>query len=259
VVQILSNLLGNAEKFTERGGRVVVSLRRKGPSVAALRVSDTGAGIPKVLLGRLFEPFTQAPQTKERNRGGLGLGLAMVKGLVELHGGSVRIESEGPGRGTEVTIELPLEHRRAAPAPSPAPRPVARPHRVLVVEDNPDSAETLQAVLTLGGHAVNVVPDGPSALELARTFRPEVVICDIGLPGMDGYDVARVFRSEDALRDIYLVALSGYAQPEDADHAMRAGFDCHLAKPIDPGELQQLLARLSGALPHQRDLGWSPH
>lgn len=240
LVQALSNLLGNCEKFTPRGGRVVVGLQRDGSHVY-LRVRDTGIGIAAPLLERVFEPFAQAPQANDRTRGGLGLGLAMVKGLVELHGGTVSIASAGEGLGTEVTIGLLLE-ARFAPAADRSEPPETRSRRVLLIEDNADSADSLSAALTILGHVVEVAYDGATGLERARRFRPEVAICDIGLPGMDGYAVARVFRADEALRSVHLVALTGYAQPEDLHRATEAGFDRHVAKPTSLETLRRVLA-----------------
>jgi two-component system CheB/CheR fusion protein len=241
LVQALSNLLGNAEKFTPKGGQVLVTLEREGGNVI-LVVRDTGAGIAPEVRGHLFEPFTQAPQTMDRSRGGLGLGLAMVKGLVDLHGGTIGISSEGPGRGTEVSVSLPLE---AQPAPVTTPtEPVpARCRKVLVIEDNVDSAESLMYALSISGHEVQVAYDGPTGLAFAREFRPEIVICDIGLPVMDGYAVAKAFRAEPMLKGTYLIALSGYAQPDDLQRATRAGFDDHVAKPTRLEKLDRLLAK----------------
>jgi two-component system CheB/CheR fusion protein len=241
LIQVVSNLLGNAEKFTQRGGSVVVSLERKGRQVA-LRVRDTGSGIPPELRERLFEPFAQAPQTLERARGGLGLGLAMVKGLVELHGGTVGIASAGVGMGTEITVLLPLAPAPAQVAPA-AELSDGPPRRVLIVEDNHDVAYSLLEVLTLLGHEGRMAHDGPAALALARESRPEIVLCDLGLPGMDGYAVAKAFRGDKALQGIYLVALSGYARPEDIRHAREAGFDRHVAKPLGMQQLRDVLAR----------------
>jgi PAS domain S-box-containing protein len=239
LVQVVSNLLGNAEKFTPRGGTVTVSLEVRGPEVV-LRVRDTGVGIAPELIGGLFEPFAQGPQTMDRSRGGLGLGLAMVKGLIELHGGSVQLSSEGVGRGAEVTVSLPLA---AAPAKAagPAARATAAAHRVLVIEDNVDAATCLYDGLSLMGHEVRIVHRGAAGLEVARTFRPEVVLCDIGLPEMDGYEVAAAFRADPALRGAHLIALSGYARPEDRQRAVEAGFDHHVAKPPAFGELARLI------------------
>ncbi len=243
LIQVVSNMLGNAEKFTERGGLVRVILRRREPWIE-LVVRDTGAGIPRELLEHLFEPFAQAPQTIERSRGGLGLGLAMIKGIVELHGGTVRADSAGPGHGTEVLVQLPLvahlieELPRHEERPAPAPRV---PRRVLVVEDNEDAAESLRDVLTMFGHTVEITGDGRTALAHARVFRPDVVLCDLGLPGMDGFAVARAFRADEMLLGTYLVALSGFARAQDAQRSLEAGFDHHLAKPVDLDALAQLI------------------
>lgn len=197
------------------------------------------------MIRRLFEPFAQAPQTSDRGRGGLGLGLAMVKGLVELHRGKVTLSSEGLGRGTEVTVLLPLdgEAAQSAPAPAPSPALARRPRRVLIIEDNPDSADSLKEALQLYGHRVESASDGAQGLALAREFRPEVALCDIGLPGADGYQLARQFRADDALRRTYLVAVTGYAQPEDRQRAAAAGFDAHFAKPPDLDALERLLGQ----------------
>lgn len=242
LVQVLSNLLGNAEKFTPRHGTVVVSLQRDDDRKIALRVRDSGVGIDANVLPHVFESFVQGPQTIDRARGGLGLGLPMVKGLVDLHGGSVIVSSKGQGRGTEVTILLP-----AAPAPEQAAAPAleADPspaRRVLVIDDNLDNAESLQMSLKLDGHDVRVAYDGPSGLDLARTFHPDVVVCDIGLPGLNGYDVARAFRADEALARIALIALSGYTRAEDAMRAAEAGFDRHLGKPVQVEELERLIS-----------------
>jgi two-component system CheB/CheR fusion protein len=240
ITQILTNVLGNAEKFTPRGGTVFVNLQRF-EQEAMLRVSDTGAGIEPDVLERVFEPFTQAPQTMDRARGGLGLGLSTVKGLVELLGGKVKMTSAGLGQGSELTITLPLTTPpHANPVRRQAPTPSKR--RILVVEDNEDAADTLCAALTVIGHVVEVAYDGLDALEHARKFGPDVVFCDIGLPGLDGYDVARGFRADETLRDTYLVALSGYALPQDLQRALDAGFNRHVAKPPSMPQLIQLIA-----------------
>jgi two-component system CheB/CheR fusion protein len=230
LAQVIGNLLANALKFTPRGGRVDVGLRREG-NQAVLTVRDNGVGITPEICARIFEPFIQAPQTLDRSRGGLGLGLAMVKGLVELHGGMVDVTSGGPGLGCEFTVRLPLVAAPQAKA-APAPRaPTSQRRRVLVIEDTVDAADALCDLLALEGHDTRVAYDGPSGIAMARDFRPDVVFCDIGLPEMDGYEVARAMRADDALRGMYLVALSGYARPEDREHSAQAGFDCHLAKP----------------------------
>jgi two-component system CheB/CheR fusion protein len=245
LAQVLGNLLGNAAKFTSRGGAVTVNVRHEGSRVALL-VQDDGAGIAPEVCERLFQPFSQAPQTLDRTRGGLGLGLVTVKGLVELHGGSVAIASDGLGRGTEVSFRLPV-----AVGPDEAPRPVPEARsarrRVLVIEDNDDAASTLGAVLELCGHEVRVALDGPSGFAEAHAFFPDVVLCDLGLPGMTGYDVARALRADGALGKPLLVAMSGYAQPEDRQRALDAGFDRHVAKPTPLAKLEQVLAEARAA------------
>ncbi len=243
LTQAFSNVLGNAEKFTPRGGEVVVSLECFGGSAVA-RVSDSGAGIAPDVLPHVFEIFQQAPQTIDRSRGGLGLGLPTVKGLIDLHHGQVSIASEGPGHGTELTIQLPV---REAPkvAPTVEAPPETPPRRVLVIEDNVDSAESLKDALVYWGHEVQVAFDGPSGLAAAPAFRPDVVICDIGLPGMDGYDVARAFRADPRSRGVQLVALSGYTQAADLEKASAAGFVRHLAKPVRLDTLDRLFAELT--------------
>jgi two-component system CheB/CheR fusion protein len=179
----------------------------------------------------------------DRNTGGLGLGLALVKSVVELHGGEVAAHSEGFGKGAEFTVRLPIQPE-PAPAATPEPELVQRARRVLVIEDNEDAAESLKEALALDEHEVALARDGPAGLEKARSFKPEVVLCDIGLPGMDGYAVARAFRSDAELHDIPLVALTGHALPEDLERVKRAGFDRHVAKPPEIGVLERTLAEL---------------
>ena len=194
-------------------------------------------------LARLFEGFT-GPAGEDRNAAGLGLGLTVVRGLVELHGGSVAAESDGPGRGSRILIRLPLLDPARAEAPDPAPHPAASPgRRVLVIDDHEDGAESLRLLLEASGHSVEVAHDGRTGLELARRFAPDVVLCDIGLAdGPSGYDVARALRSDVAAAGACLVALTGYGQEEDLRRAKEAGFDLHRTKPIDPAELQRLVA-----------------
>lgn len=243
LAQLLGNLLQNSAKFTPRGGRVGVSVEVD-DGQAVIRVRDTGAGIDAGLLRTVFEPFVQAERTLARSRGGLGLGLPLVKGLAELHGGSVEARSAGPGAGAEMVVRLPLASARAVPGPADGDgEPGAGGHgrRVLVVDDNVDAAESLCDVVAFLGHAVEAVHDGPTAVARVRERHPDVVLCDIGLPGMDGYEVARAIRSEPDLADVRLVAVSGYAQPEDRARARRAGFDAHVAKPADPTEIGRLL------------------
>jgi PAS domain S-box-containing protein len=246
LAQVLGNLLHNAGKFTPRGGRVEVVLEAERKGEATLRVRDTGFGIDPAVLPRLFEPFAVGDLALDRTRGGLGLGLALVKRLVDLHGGRVSARSDGPGRGSEFTIVLPLLEDAAAGAPSWAPaarREPDEPRRVLVIDDNVDAAETLRDILEMAGHAAVVAHDGPSALAVARAFGPDAVLCDIGLPGMDGYAVARALRRDPALAGVFLVALTGYALPDDVRRATDAGFDAHVAKPPPLEEIDALLRR----------------
>ncbi len=240
ISQVVGNLLQNARTFTPRGGRVVVTARSAGGS-AEIRVRDDGVGMDAELLGRLFRPFVQADRTLARSNGGLGLGLALVKGFTELHGGKVSATSEGPGKGSEFVVGIPLASRGRA-APSPAGRSgAAGRRRVLVVDDNVDAAESLADLLRLLGHEVTVAHDGPSAIEQASRDLPDVVLCDIGLPGLDGYEVARALRGNPALARAVLVALSGYTGEDDVKRAFAAGFDRHLAKPADPFEVERLV------------------
>jgi two-component system CheB/CheR fusion protein len=243
IAQAVGNLLQNAAKFTERGGHVVLALEEDATRrMAVIRVGDTGVGIGADVLPRLFQAFTQADSTLDRSRGGLGLGLALVKGLVEMHGGTVEARSDGLGMGAEFTIRLPLDPE-AADSGSADVGPLRAPaRRVLIIEDNVDGADMLRQALELGEHEVEVAYNGPDGLNKARVFKPEVVLCDIGLPGMDGYDVARALRSDPALRTVFLVALTGYALPEDLAKALDAGFDQHLAKPPSLDLLEQVLA-----------------
>ena len=244
VAQIVGNLLHNAAKFTSPGGRVRVALERE-PGCAVIRVSDDGEGIAPEMLPRIFEAFTQGDDGLHRSRGGLGLGLALVKGLAERHGGSVEARSAGAGRGAELVVRLPLVPAQA-PAPcraSPRPPP-APPRRVLVVEDNVDAADTLADLLRGWGHVVEIAHDGGAALERARALRPDVVLCDVGLPGIDGYAVARAIRGDPALASTFLVALTGYALAEDQRRAADAGFSRHLAKPVPAHVLEEVLASL---------------
>ncbi len=239
LAQVVANLLHNAAKYTQNGGRIELGAERQNGEVV-LRVRDNGMGIPDEMLGRIFDLFTQVDRSLSRSEGGLGVGLTLVRSLVTMHDGSVAARSEGPGQGTEFEIRLPaaahvevtLDNSTEHPAP-PASR------RVLVVDDNADSAESLAMILSLRGHEARTALDGPQALAVAREFRPAVVMLDIGLPGMDGYEVARRLRSEHD--GILLVALTGYGQDEDRRRSKEAGFDHHLVKPVDFAVLQEVM------------------
>jgi signal transduction histidine kinase len=240
ISQLVGNLLQNAAKFTPAAGKVELSLRAVN-GCAEILVSDTGAGIPPELASELFEPFMQGKQSLARTEGGLGLGLALVKGIVELHGGSVCAHSEGLGKGSTFTVRIALLPGEVLhPAPVAPGSGAMRTRRVLVVDDNTDAADTLAELASMFGHTAEVAYDGATALAKARADPPDVVLCDLGLPGLTGYDVARVLRAERS--GIRLVAVSGYAQPEDIASATEAGFERHIAKPIDPEALRELLA-----------------
>jgi PAS domain S-box-containing protein len=244
LAQVFGNLLDNALKFTERGGAVAVRLAVDEPArQARVSVRDTGMGIDPDMLPRLFGVFAQSDRSLDRSRGGLGLGLAVVKGLVELHGGEVSAASAGAGKGAEFSVALPLEPEPAALAngTTPKPAPAVEPLRVVVVEDNHDAADSLRLLLELRGHHVAVAYSGPEGVDKVLAERPDVVVCDIGLPGFDGYEVARRLRQLPGLEKTVLVALTGYGQDEDRRRSQEAGFDQHLVKPADPAELERVL------------------
>jgi signal transduction histidine kinase/DNA-binding response OmpR family regulator len=247
LAQVLENLLHNASKYTEPGGHALLSAGREGEEIV-VRVSDDGMGIAPDLLPRVFEPFVQAHQPPNRRRGGLGLGLTVVRSLVELHGGRISARSDGPGRGSTFEVRLPAlpADARLPAGGEPAPRSVARPGngharlRVAVVEDNADIRETLRELLQLHGHEVLEAVDGPSGLELVLAETPDVALVDIGLPGMDGYAVAERVRA--AGSSVRLVALTGYGRLEDRARSGGVGFDAHLVKPVELDELTRALA-----------------
>jgi PAS domain S-box-containing protein len=240
LAQVVGNLLSNAVRFTRDGGRVTAAVADRGGAVE-IAVRDEGVGIEPEQVERMFEPFAQAESSLARTQGGLGLGLALVKGLVELHGGAVRARSDGAGRGAEFAFTLPA----AASAPAPG-EPLAfahtQPLSILIIEDNVDAGDSLAAILELEGHRVRVARDGSSGVALARELKPDFVLCDIGLPDLSGYEVAHALRRDGALRRTRLVAVSGYAQPEDVRRAAEAGFDQHVAKPPSLERLHEVLA-----------------
>jgi signal transduction histidine kinase len=245
LTQVLNNLLDNAAQYTSRGGRVEVRARAdEARRQAAVSVADTGAGIEPALLPRVFHVFAQGEQGIDRARGGLGLGLAMVHGLVELHGGTVEAASEGLGRGSVFTVRLPLEPEPEALTEVPkSPSAIGVPMlRVLVVEDNPDAATSLQLLLEVLGHEVRVARTGPEGVEEAGAWKPDAVISDIGLPGIDGYEVARQVRRLPGMERAVLVALTGYGSEEDRRRSRESGFDRHLVKPAEAIDLQRALA-----------------
>jgi PAS domain S-box-containing protein len=252
LAQVVANLLNNAAKYTEKGGRIWLTVATEGEEVV-LRVRDTGLGIAAEMLPRVFELFTQADRSLDRSQGGLGIGLTLVRHLVEMHGGQVGASSDGLGEGSEFVVRLPVLSQireggmaRAKPDPSFAAPPC---RRILIADDNEDFAELTGRLLERkGGHKVKVVYDGPAALEAARAFQPEAAFLDIGLPGINGYDLAQQLRQEPGLEEVLLVALTGYGQESDRRHALEAGFDEHLTKPTQFDTLQRVLAEKAGAV-----------
>ncbi|HEV8334923.1 MAG TPA: ATP-binding protein [Candidatus Polarisedimenticolia bacterium] len=243
LAQVMSNLLDNAGKFTPAGGRVTVKLAAGDEAV--LTVCDTGIGIEPDVLPRIFESFTQADHSLDRPRRGLGLGLSVTKGLITLHEGSIEAESAGAGRGASFTVRLPREPELPALLErSHATRAASKRLRVLVVEDNRDAAETLRLLLVACGYEVFVAYTGPDGVEAAGSTSPDIVLCDIGLPGMDGFGVAAALRQSPTTAHARLIAVTGYGQEEDRRRALEAGFDVHLVKPVDP---EKLLSHLNAA------------
>ena len=242
--QVLTNLLNNAAKYTESGGHIWLTAAAEGDRVV-LRVRDSGIGIDPPLIPRLFELFVQGERRMERSAGGVGVGLALVKKLVEMHGGSVHVFSAGLGRGSEFVVRLPLVDiapRATAPHTTRESRPAGkRSLRILVVDDNVDAADGLKMLLELSQEQVRVAYDGESALKIARDFRPQVVLLDVGMPRMDGYEIARRLKAAPETRETVLVAVTGWGQPEDRKRSREAGFDHHLVKPVEPSTLERLL------------------
>jgi signal transduction histidine kinase/ActR/RegA family two-component response regulator len=246
LTQIFSNLLHNASKFTEHGGKIALRARRSGSDVE-VAVSDTGVGIAPDMLEKIYELFLQGDRSLERRHGGLGIGLTIVKRLVELHQGSVVARSDGSGAGSTFTVTLPLaattaEHAVAEEVAAPT---AAEPQRILVADDNPDSVESLSALLEQSGHEVRTACDGASAVAAAEAFRPEVVLLDVGMPNMNGYEACRRIREHEWGRNMLVIALTGWGQREDRARSQAAGFDQHFVKPVDPKILLAYLNRHS--------------
>ena len=235
------NLLVNSLKFTPPHGRIDVSAQRRGP-VAYVEIADTGIGMSESLLRHVFEPFVQGAAALDRSEGGLGIGLTLVKNIVELHGGTVTASSRGADQGSTVSLTFPLcETQKIVEDTSVPPQARRSASKILIVDDNQDSADTLAMVLRIEGHEVHVANDGPHALSLAARLQPEVVVLDIGLPGMNGYEVARRLRRMQLNGDIRLIAVTGYGQEDDLRATSDAGFERHLTKPVDPAELARII------------------
>ena len=241
LAQAIGNLLVNAAKFTPEKGKVSVALTRT-PDSAVLEVADTGLGIDPDMLRRLFQPFAQAERSLSQSLGGMGLGLALVKGLVELHGGEVSAHSDGPDQGARFTIKLPLDEKGAvARGGSNANGASAGRRKVLVIEDNVDAATNLRQALEHWDHEVEVARSGPEGLDKARQFDPDFVLCALGLRGMDGYDVARAFRADEQLKNVHLVSTSSGVPPQDMERAAQAGFERHLSEPSSVETIDEIL------------------
>ncbi len=243
--QVFANLLNNAAKYMDKGGQIWLQVRREADMVV-VSVRDTGIGIPAAMLSNIFQMFTQVDHSTHRAQGGLGIGLTLVQLLVEMHGGRVEACSRGEGKGSEFIVRLPLHRDATATARNSLDdRPPSMPdRRVLVVDDNRDAAHSLGLLLELLGVEVRVVNDGPAALQILPAFRPNVVLLDIGMPGMDGYEVARQIRQQSEWRDLVLIALTGWGQEEDRHRSSQAGFDHHLLKPADMRALKSLFMSL---------------
>lgn len=243
IAQVVSNLLNNAAKYTPAGGRITLSVKRLGGEVA-IAVADNGVGISEEMKPRVFDLFTQVDGETKRSQGGLGIGLALARQLVEMHEGRVEVASPGAGQGSTFTIHLPL-NQPGGRIPNIEPRtpPTVMPLKVLVVDDNVSSAETTAQILAMTGHKVTLAHDGPEALDTAKRIKPDVVMLDLGMPGMSGYEVCRELRKDQAFRNTMLIAQTGWGQERDREKTQEAGFDHHLTKPVDFDELSGLLAR----------------
>jgi PAS domain S-box-containing protein len=243
LAQVFGNLLNNACKYTDPGGRIGLTAERLSNDVV-VNVKDTGVGIPPDKLGSVFEMFTQIDRSLERSQGGLGIGLTLVKRLVEMHGGSVEAYSEGPGRGSEFVVRLPILIEKGKTKTPTAEQMPTTAHRILIVDDNRDAATSLATLLKLTGNETQTAHDGLEAVEAAAMFRPDVMLLDIGLPKLNGYDACRRIREQPWGRNMVLMALTGWGQDEDRRQSKDAGFDHHMVKPVDLDALMKLLASL---------------
>jgi CheY-like chemotaxis protein len=251
LAQVFSNLLTNAAKYTPPGGHIEVRVEQTGTGVR-IAVTDTGIGIPAEALRDVFDMFSQVSRNMGRAQGGLGIGLSLVRSLVEMHGGTVRAESAGEGQGSSFVVELPLAasaaDAAAAQGSGGGPDTAGgRRLKILVADDNVDAAKTIMALLAFCGHAVDVVHDGRRALDRAQSGSYDLAILDIGMPGLDGYQVARALRANPACRDTYLTALTGWGSEADQERARAAGFDAHLTKPAGIAQIGRLLASLGAS------------
>jgi CheY-like chemotaxis protein len=249
LAQVFLNLLNNSAKYTAPGGRIWLSSAREGDT-AVVRVRDSGVGIPPQMLGQIFEMFTQVERSLERAQGGLGIGLTLVRRLVEMHGGGVEAKSEGLGTGSEFIVTLPLESSvqptLALLKPDGESSSNRKKYRILVVDDNEDAANSLAMLLRMKGHDVRTAFDGIGAVDVAAIYKPDVILLDVGLPRLNGFDAARRIREGDHGKDVVLIALTGWGHAEDRRRSKEAGFDHHLVKPADPQVLESVLNSLDG-------------
>jgi CheY-like chemotaxis protein len=243
--QVLTNLLANAAKFTPAGGTVSIRAGREDDE-AVIRVRDTGIGMPATLVPRIFELFVQGDTSLDRSKSGLGIGLALSRQVIGLHGGTISAASEGPGHGSEFTVRLPLTTERTRSAgPPETEQPMGRPMRVLVVDDQRDVADAVAMLISTFGHDARAVYDGATALDVSRSTLPDIMFVDLGMPGMTGFDLAHQVRSDPELSGVRLVALTGYGREEDRVRVHEAGFNLHLMKPVADAALQAALSSLA--------------
>jgi signal transduction histidine kinase len=251
LAQVFMNLLNNAAKYSDRGSRISLTAERLGAEVV-VRVRDAGIGIPADKLTSIFELFSQLDRSLEKSQGGLGIGLNIVKRLVEMHGGTIDARSDGPGRGSEFAVRLPVAADAAPPLPTAerdGPAAPDSPLRVLIVDDNADGADSLAIILRIVGNDTRTAYDGQEGVELAEAFRPDVVLFDIGMPKLNGYEACRRVRERPWASSVVLIAVTGWGQEEDRQRSRDAGFDHHMVKPVDPNALMKLLAELSVVKP----------
>jgi CheY-like chemotaxis protein/two-component sensor histidine kinase len=245
--QVFWNLLNNAAKYTDTAGRVELSVEA-GHGKVAVRVKDNGIGIPANMRARVFDIFTQVDHSLEKAQGGLGIGLSIAKRLVEMHGGTIEVRSDGPRKGSEFIVTLPARIEADAPQAQAQVEPsscsIGPRRRILVADDNPDSATTLSIMLEVLGNEVRIAHDGEEAVKLAREFRPDAILLDIGMPRMNGYDACEKIRRQDGGADAFIVALTGWGQEEDKNRSRAAGFDRHLVKPVEPAMIETLIRGL---------------
>jgi CheY-like chemotaxis protein/two-component sensor histidine kinase len=248
LAQVFVNLLNNAAKSTERGGHVWLTAERQG-SDAVVSVRDTGVGIAADQLPRIFDMFSQVARSLERSQGGLGIGLTLVRRLVEMHDGRIEARSEGPGRGSEFVVRLPVVVEASVPPPAERPEPAAPKSslRILIVDDNRDGADSLGMMLRMMGNDTRTAYDGQEGVDVAGEFRPDVILLDIGLPRLNGYEACRRIRGQPWGAGVVLIAVTGWGQEEDRRRSHEAGFDKHMVKPVDPTALMKLLAELNVA------------